>query len=123
MTEFDTKVVILRNPNAKKNNTKTQNQQVLKTKTKTNTNNNSIGGKKVNPEEEIPKQNLVGRETGLKIQKARTAKGFKQKDVANKMKMDCSVYQKYENGTAVRNGQVLNSLGKILGVKLTGKGV
>ena len=50
-------------------------------------------------------------------------KKFKQKDVAKYLNMDAGLYQKYENGTAQRNGQILNKLGKYLGVKLTGKGV
>ena len=39
------------------------------------------------------------------------------------MNMDATLYQKYENGTATRNGTMLNKLGKHLGIKLTGKGV
>ena len=53
----------------------------------------------------------------------RTAKKYKQVDVAKYLQIHPKDYQKYENGTAVRNGQMLNKLGKYLGVKLTGKGV
>ena len=77
----------------------------------------------VNDDDEIPKLNLVGKETGMKISKARLAKNLKQKDVAKYMNMDAGLYQKYENGTAPRNGQVLNKLRKYLGVKLTGRGI
>ena len=81
------------------------------------------GKKKIDPDEELPKQVLLGRDIGTKIQQARLAKKWTQKDVAAKMNMDSKIYQKYENGTAERNGNTLNKLGKILGVKLTGKGV
>jgi ribosome-binding protein aMBF1 (putative translation factor) len=110
------KVTILRNPRLQK-----------KTVKKLNTNScnsqNNSNSKKVNEDDDIPKLNLVGKETGMKISQARLAKKFKQKDVANYMNMDASLYQKYENGTAPRNGQILNKLGRYLGVKLTGKGI
>jgi ribosome-binding protein aMBF1 (putative translation factor) len=54
---------------------------------------------------------------------ARTAKKMSQKDVANKLNIQVSDFQKIENGTMKRNGELLNRLGKVLGVKLTGKGV
>lgn len=115
--EYDPhKPTILRNPNAKKKNT----QKVIST---TNNKSNFGSGKKIKDEDELPKQTLVGKETGLKISQARLAKRFKQKDVAKYMNMDAGLYQKYENGTAPRNGQILNKLGKYLGIKLTGKGV
>jgi ribosome-binding protein aMBF1 (putative translation factor) len=64
---------------------------------------------------------LVGREIGQMILKARTAKEWKQKDVANKLNMDPSDYQKIENGSAIRNNGQLSKIGRVLGVKLTGK--
>ena len=116
--EYDnTKPVVLRNPNNKKKTDK-----VLTNNTRSNKTNFG-SGKKVKDDEELPKQTLVGKETGQKISNARLAKNLKQKDVAKYMNMDSGLYQKYENGTAPRNGQILNKLGKYLGVKLTGKGV
>lgn len=113
--DHNTPVTILRNPKLQKNTVK---------KINTNKSNSQYNGnsKKLD-EEELPKLNLVGKDTGMKISQARLAKGYKQKDVAKFMNMDASLYQKYENGTAPRNGQVLNKLGKYLGVKLTGKGI
>jgi len=110
-------VTYLRNPNAKKKQTD------KKPSNKSANSQNNYNSKKVNEDENIPKLNLVGKETGMKISQARQAKKFKQKDVANYMNMDSSLYQKYENGTAPRNGQLLNKLGRYLGVKLTGKGI
>ena len=109
-------VTILRNPNAQKKKKVTE----LRGKS---ANSQFNGNSKKLDEEEIPKLNLVGKDTGMKISQARLAKGYKQKDVAKFMNMDAGLYQKYENGTAPRNGQVLNKLGRYLGVKLTGKGI
>tara|TARA_Y100000591_G_scaffold172787_2_gene149216 strand:+ start:6963 stop:7310 length:348 start_codon:yes stop_codon:yes gene_type:complete len=109
-------VTILRNPNAKGKKT-------IKELSSKSANSQYNGNSKKLDEEELPKLNLVGKDIGMKISQARLAKGYKQKDVAKYMNMDASLYQKYENGTAPRNGQVLNKLGKYLGVKLTGKGV
>ena len=117
--EYDPhKPTILRNPNAKKKN----NEKVISTNTSSNKTNFG-SGKKVHDDDELPKQTLVGKDIGLKISQARLAKKFKQKDVAKYLNMDAGLYQKYENGTAPRNGQILNKLGRYLGVKLTGKGV
>lgn len=87
------------------------------------TNSNKYDKKKVIEDGDTHTITTVGREIGQKIIQARMSKGWKQKDVANKMNMQSNEYQKLENGTAARNGQLLNKLGKILGVKLTGKGV
>lgn len=112
------KVLVLRNPKLQKE------KNTIKTLNTKQANSQNMGNsKKVNDEEDIPKLNLVGKDTGVKIAQARQAKGYKQKDVARYMNMDSGLYQKYENGTAPRNGQVLNKLGRYLGVKLTGKGV
>ena len=108
-------VTILRNPNAKGKKTSKE----LSSKS---SNSQYQGYSKKLDEEEIPKLNLVGKDTGMKISQARIAKGYKQKDVAKYMNMDATLYQNM-NGTAPRNGQILNKLWRYLGVKLTGKGV
>lgn len=121
MNQFDTETTYLYNPNAKKKPTTVSNSKVQKNISNKNSNNKST--KKVDPNDELPKLTTVGREIGMKIQQARISKGWKQKMVSDKMNMDASLYQKYENGTALRNGQILNKLGRILGVKFTGKNV
>uniref|UniRef100_A0A6C0J985 HTH cro/C1-type domain-containing protein n=1 Tax=viral metagenome TaxID=1070528 RepID=A0A6C0J985_9ZZZZ len=110
----DTKPVILT-----KNKNKTHS-QVSKVMSK---NFSSSGKKKVDPADELPKQQFIGKDIGKIIQQTRLNKKLSQKDLACKMNMDSKMIQKYENGTAERNGNILNKLGKILGVKLTGKGV
>jgi ribosome-binding protein aMBF1 (putative translation factor) len=118
MNNNDYKTIILtnkRNKDNKKNNT---------TKKVVNpTNSNNYKKKKLIDDNEIHKIETIGRDLGQKIMKARTSKKWKQKDVSEKMNMQLVEYQKLENGTAHRNGQQLNKLGRILGVKLTGKGV
>ena len=117
---FEPETIVLRNPRLQKE--KAKKEMTKTTKTNLNKNNNMGSGKKIT-DEELPKQNFVGKELGLKIQQARLAKKLKQTDVAKSLNIQSNDYQKYENGKAVRNGQMLNKLGKILGVKLTGKGV
>ena len=121
MSHFDTETIILR----KKKTFKDNSEKVATTK-KANSGSatyTTASGKKISDADELPKQNFIGKEIGLKIQQARTAKGWKQKEVAGKLGIQLNDFAKLENGTAIRNGQQLNKLGKILGVKLTGKGV
>ncbi len=119
MSHYDTKTIVLTNKrvikeNAKKKGTKT----VVPV-----TNSNKYPSKKMIEDDDIHKIENVGHELGQKIMQARATKGWKQKDVSGKMNIQPAEYQKLENGTAKRNGQQLNKLGRILGVKLTGKGV
>ena len=82
--EYDnTKPVVLRNPNNKKAD------KVLTNNTGSNkTNFGSMAGKKLKDDEDYYQNKLlVGKETGLKISKARLAKNLKQKDVAKYVKM------------------------------------
>merc|ERR1711924_167065 len=52
------------------------------------------------------------------IQKARTAKGWSQKELATKLNEKPQVINEYESGKAVPNGQLLGKMDRILGVKL-----
>ena len=49
---------------------------------------------------------------------ARTAKGWKQKDLAQMVQQPPSVIQQYENGQAIPEGQIINKLNRALGVTL-----
>jgi ribosome-binding protein aMBF1 (putative translation factor) len=89
---------------------------------KTNNNVNvSVSGKKINDNDELPQVDKVGIETGKIIMQARLAKNFKQVDLAKQLNVLPDIIRDYENGTAIRNGNLLNKIGKILNVKLTGK--
>jgi ribosome-binding protein aMBF1 (putative translation factor) len=119
MSHYDTKTVVLTNKRITKDNAKKNaSKKVIST-----TNSNQYQTKKIIEDDDIHKIETIGRELGQKIMQARVFKGWKQKDVSGKMNMQPSDYQKLENGTAPRNGQQLNKLGRIIGIKLTGKGV
>ena len=77
----------------------------------------------IKEDDELPKQKLIGSELGKTIQQARTNKKYKQSDVAKYLNLTNNDYQKIENGKSVRNGNILNKLGKYIGVKLTGKNI
>lgn len=87
----------------------------------TNANNYMSGSKKIDINDDFPKLTTVGRETGQLISQARCAKGLKQADLARQLNVTPDIIRDYENGTASRNGNLLNKMGAILGVKLTGK--
>ena len=63
----------------------------------------------------------VNRKLSTTISTARTAKGMKQKDLATKINVLPALIQKYENGQAIPDQQVINKLQRVLGIKLTGK--
>jgi ribosome-binding protein aMBF1 (putative translation factor) len=89
---------------------------------KTNTNVNiSISGKKISDEDELPQVEKVGMDTGKLIMQARLAKKLKQTDLAKQLNVLPDIVRDYENGSAPRNGILLNRIGKVLNIKLTGK--
>jgi ribosome-binding protein aMBF1 (putative translation factor) len=90
--------------------------------TKTNTNVNvSVSGKKIKDDDELPQVEKVGLDTGKIIMQARLAKNLKQVDLAKQLNVLPDIIRDYENGSAPRNGALLNRIGKVLGIKLTGK--
>ena len=60
----------------------------------------------------------TSRSLGVSIQKARTAKGFKQSDLDKKCNLPKGTTQKYENGSAIYKPNVVNIMSRVLGVKL-----
>jgi len=52
------------------------------------------------------------------LMKARVAKKWNQKELAQRMNVQASVIASYENGTAIPQQQVVNKLQRVLGVKL-----
>lgn len=59
---------------------------------------------------------LVGRELGQQIQKARTAKGMTQKELACALNMPVGVINDYERGTGVHNSSFISKIKKYLGI-------
>ncbi len=102
---------------------KKKNEEALKVATtKINTNVNvSVSGKKIRDDDEIPQVEKVGIETGKIIMQARLSKNLKQTDLAKQLNITPDIIRDYENGSAPRNGSLLNRMSKVLGVKLTGK--
>ena len=64
----------------------------------------------------IPKVSLS---VGKKIQQARVAKGWTQKELAGKINEKAQVVNSYENGTAVPTPAVMTKLSRTLGVQLS----
>ncbi len=83
--------------------------------------NATVSGKKIRDDDEIPQVEKVGIETGKIIMQARLAKNLKQTDLAKQLNITPDIIRDYENGSAPRNGSLLNRMSKVLGVKLTGK--
>jgi ribosome-binding protein aMBF1 (putative translation factor) len=109
---------IIRNTKITKERLKTEGTKVVK-KTNNNTGFDSLNsGKKINDSDDLPKQEKVGRNIGLRFEQARLAKGLKQADFAKSISMPLALYQTYEKGTAVKNGLVLQQLATKLGVVL-----
>ncbi len=85
--------------------------------TKTNTNDNiSLSGKKISDDDELPKTDKVGIDTGKNIMQARLAKGLKQVDLAKQLNITPDVIRDYENGTAIRNNAVLSKIKRALNI-------
>jgi len=62
----------------------------------------------------------VGLTMGRKIQQARQAKNWTQKQLAEQIQEKQQVVQQYENGKAIPNQQVIHKMEKALGVNLRG---
>jgi putative transcription factor len=114
--------IVLINPALRAKKLKEQAEKEKVFNTNCNTNNQcTFSGKKIKDDDELPVSDKVGIDTGKIIMQARLAKNLKQVDLAKQLNITPDVIRDYENGSAVRNGNMLNRIGKILGVKLTGK--
>ena len=72
-------------------------------------------------EPDIVQHKQVSREVSLRIQQARQAKGWTQKELATKISEKPQVVNDYENGRGIPNPQILGKMERVLGVKLRGK--
>jgi putative transcription factor len=84
-------------------------------------NQTNVDIRKIEDETEDFNIKKVNRKLSTTISKARTAKGMKQKELATKINVLPALIQKYENGQAIPDQQVINKLQRVLGIKLTGK--
>ena len=64
--------------------------------------------------------NLVGKSIGKQITEARVAKKLTQIQLANQIRggLDVNILKTYENGTAIKNGDILNRICQTLNLKL-----
>ena len=60
----------------------------------------------------------VGKETGLTIQRARVAKKYTQKDLANLINVSSDIISSYESGKAIPDHKIMQKLRRVLSVKL-----
>ena len=78
--------------------------------------------KKLDEDTENYKVETVNKSVSQEIIKARSALKMKQKDLANKINVPVQTIQKYENGQAQPEINILKKLERVLKCKLTGKG-
>ena len=71
--------------------------------------------------EDAPKVKTLNRSVSLRIQQARQAKGWTQKELAQKISEKPQVINDYESGRAIPNNQILSKMERVLGTKLRGK--
>jgi len=88
---------------------------------KANAYQNAPGTKRKNEllSDDIPTLNVISKEQSMAIIQARNAKGISQKELAQKMGVNVSIIQEYENGKVKSfNKSFLARIMKVLGAKL-----
>jgi ribosome-binding protein aMBF1 (putative translation factor) len=102
------KDIVLKNPalRAKK----------LENSTKQTFINETTSGKKITDDDELPVSDKVGIDIGKQIMQARLAKNLKQADLAKQLNMTPDVIRDYENGSAIRNNNILNKIKRALNI-------
>jgi len=83
--------------------------------------NTTVGGMnaaKLDAETENFKHEKVPSSLAKNIQKARTAKGWTQAQLAQAINEKPQVVNQYESGKAIPNGQIINKMERVLGAKL-----
>ena len=115
-SDFET--VVLRNKNAQ---TKLAAKRAGKTETvkKNPISAEAIKMAKLDNDMETTKVKTVTKEFSTAMRDARTAKGLKQKDLANRAQLPVADIQKYENGSAIPNQQQISKIQRVLGVNLS----
>ena len=101
------KDIILRNPTLKTKNT------IHVTRI-----NETTSGKKISDDDDLPVSDKVGIDIGKQIMQGRLAKNLKQIDLARQLNMTPDVIRDYENGSAIRNNNILNKITRSLNIKI-----
>jgi putative transcription factor len=74
--------------------------------------------RKLEEETEVFRHDHVSHDFKIALQKARTAKGLTQQQLATLINEKVTVVNEYESGKAIPNGQIVQKLGRALGVQL-----
>ena len=69
-------------------------------------------------ETELGTHKKVSKETGLTIQRARVAKKYTQKELANLINVSSDIISSYELGKSIPDPKIMQKLRRVLGVKL-----
>jgi putative transcription factor len=80
--------------------------------------NETVSGKKISDDDELPISDKVGIDVGKQIMQARLAKNVKQTDLAKQLNMTPDVIRDYENGSAIRNNNILSKIKRALNINI-----
>lgn len=119
----DLKPVVFTNKKARiqNNGTKNQNRIVPKHPTSVNATSSYIGVsnvRKLDDSTSSTKHKMVSQSFSRALQQARCGKQMTQLDLANALNQPHSVIKNYESGKAMPNGNFINKMNQVLGVKL-----
>lgn len=84
----------------------------------TNISNAKVNKKNNIDDDEIVKKTVISSSNSQLIQQGRLEKGFKQKDLAQKINVDSRIIQEYESGKTAPNYSIMCKIEKILNIKL-----
>lgn len=119
MSHQDWDPVVIRGKNAHVKNKKERNGET-ETRDKVDRTNSTAMGK-LNDSSEAHKPLRINPVIKTALMKARTSKKLSQKQVAASANIPLATLQSYEQGKAKAEIGILNKIGRVLGVKLTGK--
>ena len=117
--DWEPVVVIKRHKYGEKPNAKDLREGKSQVVAKRGGNSKAAQMRKLEEAEDVVPVAKVSLELRLQIQQARTAKGMKQKDLAQRLNVPVSIVQRYENGSAVPSGLFISRLEKTLGCRLS----
>jgi putative transcription factor len=83
-----------------------------------NTGGSGINARKLEEEDATFHHASIGLDFKNALMKARSAKKWKQSDLARNINVKEEIVKKYENGQAIPDQQIINKLNRALGVKL-----
>jgi ribosome-binding protein aMBF1 (putative translation factor) len=73
-------------------------------------------GQKINDDDEVPKVRFIDKDFSNQVEKARLAKGWTHKQLAQNMMIAETIVTEVETGKAVYNGNIVNKFKTYLGI-------